>query len=186
MSIDVTHCDTCGKAVLSCALHTCKDPLGSHLNYTSQVLGHKPQPHKHAALIKAWADGADIEFYCESSLEWVGTRNPNWNPDNQYRIKPQPHKWQKEIDAFKAGKKIQYLCSGTWMDLNAPSFSVGWEYRIKPDSVTYRMFWWKPGTLGGDTIKLGMVTREENDGEDRCTWSGFICWASDWITVEQP
>lgn len=47
------------------------------------------QPHKHAELIKAWADGAKIEvFYSED--EWEEIANPTWNPDAKYRIKPEP------------------------------------------------------------------------------------------------
>ena len=47
------------------------------------------KPHKHAELIKAWADGAKIEvFYSED--EWEEIANPTWNPDAKYRIKPEP------------------------------------------------------------------------------------------------
>jgi hypothetical protein len=54
-------------------------------------------PHKHAALIKAWADGAEIEyFYRGYSAEgkivekWVHLlAAPCWTPSIQYRIKPE-------------------------------------------------------------------------------------------------
>lgn len=49
-------------------------------------------PHKHAALIKAWADGAEIQWR-ESFLddgEWRATLFPSWEPDLEYRIKPEP------------------------------------------------------------------------------------------------
>ena len=45
-------------------------------------------PHKHAALIKAWADGAQIQ-YKDQAGEWEDT-NPNWYPDMEYRVKPNP------------------------------------------------------------------------------------------------
>lgn len=44
-------------------------------------------PHKHAALIKAWADGAEIEM--KNGEEWMQV-NPNWSEFNKYRIKPEP------------------------------------------------------------------------------------------------
>ena len=44
-------------------------------------------PHKHAALIHAWADGAEIEFLDHET--WVCT-SPSWNQTHQYRIKPTP------------------------------------------------------------------------------------------------
>lgn len=57
----------------------------------------KPQgtkvPHKHAALIKAWADGATIQF---KNLQggWSDTddNRPSWNLAAEYRVKPEPIK----------------------------------------------------------------------------------------------
>ena len=45
------------------------------------------KPHKHAALIKAWADGAEVQFYFEPEEEWVDAPAPVWGPSNEYRIK---------------------------------------------------------------------------------------------------
>jgi len=46
-------------------------------------------PHKHAALIKAWADGAEIEV--ERILYgWVNAPTPQWLEQAVYRIKPEP------------------------------------------------------------------------------------------------
>jgi hypothetical protein len=44
------------------------------------------KPHKHAELIKAWADGAVIEFK-SSEFSWEVIDNPTWSPDNKYRVK---------------------------------------------------------------------------------------------------
>jgi hypothetical protein len=44
-------------------------------------------PHKHAELIKAWADGAEIQ-YKNYSDAWEDTPNPSWMVDVEYRIKP--------------------------------------------------------------------------------------------------
>ena len=44
--------------------------------------------HKHAELIKAWADGAQIEFKCgEEWLDFMSGTN-NWHESMEYRIKP--------------------------------------------------------------------------------------------------
>ena len=56
------------------------------------------KPHKHAELIKAWADGAEIQYryYMHTSSkgdihsEWMNEENPDWNLDREYRIKPEP------------------------------------------------------------------------------------------------
>jgi hypothetical protein len=51
-------------------------------------------PHKHAELIKAWADGAVIQYYIPRSIgigSWhnvVGNR-PSWGLNEDYRIKPE-------------------------------------------------------------------------------------------------
>lgn len=45
-------------------------------------------PHKHAALIKAWADGAEIEsMECNG---WRTSKTPMWFSEIEYRIKPEP------------------------------------------------------------------------------------------------
>ncbi len=47
--------------------------------------------HKHAELIKAWADGAEIQVkYTDDPQYWVDKNYPSWHPDDQYRIKPEP------------------------------------------------------------------------------------------------
>lgn len=46
-------------------------------------------PHKHAALIKAWADGDEIEM--RSYQAWTLLSNPRWDSaEAEYRIKPEP------------------------------------------------------------------------------------------------
>ena len=48
------------------------------------------KPHKHAELIKAWADGEDIEVYDLIQEDWVDCDYPKWHDDHEYRIKPEP------------------------------------------------------------------------------------------------
>jgi hypothetical protein len=43
------------------------------------------KPHKHAELIKAWADGAEIE--CRDCRVWYHAKDPRWQEDMEYRIK---------------------------------------------------------------------------------------------------
>ena len=46
-------------------------------------------PHKHAELIKAWADGAEIEM--QHYKDWKLISNPRWDVElTEYRIKPEP------------------------------------------------------------------------------------------------
>ena len=49
------------------------------------------KPHKHADLIKAWADGAEIQCHHED-YGWIDTLYPKWWEFNNYRIKPKEQK----------------------------------------------------------------------------------------------
>ena len=101
------------------------------------------KPHVHAEVIKAWADGAEIEYFSSIPKQWRPVIHPSWDPRMLYRVKPQPHKWQKEIDAYAAGKTIQ--CR--WLDENTPVWreiplkpffftdEPDLEYRVKPEPV---------------------------------------------------
>ena len=46
--------------------------------------------HKHAELIKAWADGAIIQFYAKERDKWLDCLSPSWVIEVNYRIKPEP------------------------------------------------------------------------------------------------
>lgn len=49
-------------------------------------------PHKHAELIKAWAEGAKIQV--NLSGLWCDINTPMWRSDQEYRIKPESKKVQ--------------------------------------------------------------------------------------------
>ena len=54
--------------------------------------------HKHADLIHAWADGAQIEVKNPSNGSWWDATPPVWDLDYEYRIKPEPKPdWYKYV-----------------------------------------------------------------------------------------
>lgn len=62
------------------------------------------KPHVHAELIKAWADGAEIQYKNLTGGEWITfskTESPCWDPLRCYRIKPQP-KPDRRVTYFPA------------------------------------------------------------------------------------
>ena len=75
------------------------------------------KPNKHAELIKAWADGAEIEV--KKPDGWEIRFSPKWHPDNEYRIKPEP-----KPDVVK----YMYQPSGAkgyeWYEVNEESFDM--------------------------------------------------------------
>jgi len=77
------------------------------------------KPHKWAKEIKAWADGAEVEFrYLHEGKwsEWEFESVPIWTvgEEYQYRIKPQP-------------KEPQYLYVYVDTRYGKVGFSTGWE-----------------------------------------------------------
>lgn len=55
------------------------------------------KPHKHAELIKAWADGVEIQVLMESG-KWEDMAHPKWYDVLTYRIKPQPKLYQQRVE----------------------------------------------------------------------------------------
>jgi hypothetical protein len=83
------------------------------------------KPHKHAELIKAWADGAEIEFQDSEGVWGVGI--PKWNPDSVYRIKPEP---KPDVVLYSIVHRVSYglPCS--------PYASMSSAYAQPPDPQT--------------------------------------------------
>ena len=59
----------------------------------------EPKPHVHADCIKAWADGATIEFFNSALGEWRIAPSPRWVAHTKYRVKPKEKvkKWKYVI-----------------------------------------------------------------------------------------
>lgn len=59
-------------------------------------------PHKHAAIIKAWADGAEIQSRDSDfgGSRWQDIEHPNWFPYTEYRIKPKTIKYRLYLDRY--------------------------------------------------------------------------------------
>ena len=51
--------------------------------------------HKHADLIHAWAEGAEIEI--KLGAEWCNEEKPEWHTTFEYRIKPKEPEWWENI-----------------------------------------------------------------------------------------
>lgn len=72
-------------------------------------------PHKHAELIKAWADGAVIQFYDVLRGRWsVCEEAPRWFDYYKYRIKPE------QSDLEKYGVEA----GDVWYTIGGDTFTV--------------------------------------------------------------
>ena len=63
-------------------------------------------PHKWADVIKAWADGKEIQYrYLHFPDEWMTANMPNFHMDNiQWRIKPETVKYRRYL--WNQGKYV--------------------------------------------------------------------------------
>lgn len=48
------------------------------------------KPHVHAEVIKAWADGYEIEYRHDLFGLWRTAVQPSWIINTEYRVKPEP------------------------------------------------------------------------------------------------
>ena len=64
--------------------------------------------HKHAELIKAWADGAEIETLSKLQKCWVEVSHPAWEEDYEYRIKPEPK--PNEVRFYRLWHEGSFWC----------------------------------------------------------------------------
>src|SRR5215217_7165405 len=51
-------------------------------------LGEAMNPRPHAEVIKAWADGEQIQYRAPGNDAWVDCPDPAWTVDYEYRVKP--------------------------------------------------------------------------------------------------
>lgn len=74
-----------------------------------------PTPHVHAELIKAWADGAEIEHQNPGEGTWHLIKNPSWWENKKYRIKQQPKpKVTRWLWACKFPQDIKWLLTSAY------------------------------------------------------------------------
>lgn len=58
--------------------------------------------HKHAELIKAWADGATIQYYDGIADEFLDVPNniPAWDVNQSYRVKPKKIDYKDDANTW--------------------------------------------------------------------------------------
>lgn len=71
------------------------------------------KPHKHCEVIKAWADGAEIQVKVSGTWSTIASY-PTWYEDLEYRIKPQTIRYRvalckylNQFTTFSAENEIQ-------------------------------------------------------------------------------
>ena len=72
-------------------------------------------PHKHAEVIKAWADGAEVEVKHSPGCEWLPTDGTFWWLSSEYHIKPAP---KPDIVRYRIASADVYAWAGTKLKHN--------------------------------------------------------------------
>ena len=77
-------------------------------------------PHKHAELIKQWADGAVIQRYNKTLQQWRDCDYTmlNWNPLVEFRVKPEP---KPDIVRYQS---LGYYEMGPYTDTNRDNATI--------------------------------------------------------------
>ena len=96
------------------------------------------KPHIHAEVIKAWADGKQIQYWSNMCEEWFDCpgNNPPWHEKAKYRVKPAPRP-----DVVYYGKFI-FMSPGGWPYVSGLGIAKG----DKEDNVMF--------VFDGETGKL--------------------------------
>lgn len=63
-------------------------------------------PHKHAEVIRAYADGATIEYFDDGHEVWYVIDNPSFHTSMKYRIKPEPKTHKYRVALFSCEDKV--------------------------------------------------------------------------------
>ena len=72
--------------------------------------------HKHAEVIKAWVEGAEIE-YLSIGGHWLPASTPTWCVSTEFRVKPKLYKLELELteaEAFVLACKINSYQVRAW------------------------------------------------------------------------
>lgn len=96
-----------------------------------------PKPHPHAELIKAWADGAKIQYWNESRHEWVDKGDPCWYEWCEYRVKPEEPWKPKEDETFYVVNEMGYAEDRMWMNGRASlndCYAIGNCFRTREEA----------------------------------------------------
>ena len=136
------------------------------------------KPKRHAALIKAWADGAKIQFKSPTLQEWLSIENPSWDDVLDYRIKEveKVNPYQHLIDALDMGKQLEIftgnqrwetrVCTSTFTFILPPE-----KYRVKMAPMELY-------------IRINNPTREIDTSDDNNAIAFFDYYSGKLLRVE--
>lgn len=87
--------------------------------------------HKHCELIKAWADGAEIQaretsYFSDDDNVWVEIKTPTWSPYIEYRIKPKTIKYRLFLQHYEGEPTLRLKREGDSLDPESWKSFIRW------------------------------------------------------------
>ena len=80
--------------------------------------------HKHKDVIIAWANGAEIQVFCDVKNSWIDNLLPEFQPSYLYRVRPREFKegaWYPiliggdyEVSPFRKNAFISFTTGSRW------------------------------------------------------------------------
>ena len=138
---------------------------------------------KHEKLIKAWLDGAEIQYFDRYKLKWIDTKDLSWLIDVPHRIKPKTIEFKdcsfndeeycvnefgriSEIEAatFNIEDKTNFIKDKKIAEAYAvlpqlirlvDEYNEGWKPNYKDETAKYYI------TICGDEIRFGEFGRNQ-------------------------
>lgn len=115
-------------------------------------------PHVHAEVIKAWADGASIQYKGPRMTEWAdllsaGESMTQWRADVQYRVAPDPLTFYVALRRSMFNPDKFVVSSAQVSDLQSTSAEASWNlklYKIVVDPTTKEPISFE--SVPGDTV----------------------------------
>jgi endonuclease YncB( thermonuclease family) len=108
------------------------------------------KPHKHAELIKQWADGAQIQYRYKNFSDWFDIDNPGWDEDVEFRVKPS----RKVIWIIGPKEKYKLMAIDTYeyRQLSHCAQLAG----IENPEIIWSEYWWKHVDSPFDLLEMVM------------------------------
>lgn len=100
------------------------------------------RPHKHAAVITAWADGEEVDYKLADGT-WVGVERPSWLNNTEYRVRPVVRRSREHAELIKRwadGATIEARSrdTGEWLPCPNPRWFTNTTYRVAPSKLAVR------------------------------------------------
>ena len=137
-------------------------------------MNNKNKSHPHAELIKAWKDGAEIQYWDDDANKWIDCRGyngfPTWDVELQYRIKPwKPQKYETYCNLFIDRNGEICICKHIWKNdyVDNALYSRNNVFSTEEEAkaaIPYIEVELKGGTKNVDFEKVWIIENDNVDG----------------------